>query len=373
LKGKENGVEETPAYRAYISQSVKPGGYREHEPGRWVAENQWPSANIRDRKYYLCGGLALSSQPGVETQISICSPQDCGIACGEVFTLKPDSELAGDQRIDDAGSLVFETGQLNDGVEILGRPSATMRVAVDRSMANLAVRLVDVHPDGSCYRVSWGVLNLAHRSSNEYPSAMTPGRFEEITVDLNHCGYHFEPGHRIRVSVSTAYWPMIVPPPEVVTATIELAENSFLSLPVRPGGDSIQVREPSNPDPLPEYRCHGEPAYRRSVEKDLHGNRTYFRVFDDTGDYEMPGHGMRTRHTHEECWSIAPDDPASYRATSTYICYMQRGDWKIRTVSESSMECDGDSYRIKASVVAYEGDEEFNSRSWTRTISRYYT
>ena len=82
---------------------------------------------------------------------------------------------------------------------------------------------------------------------------------------------------------------------------------------------------------------------------------------------------MRTRHTHEECWSIAPDDPASYRATSAYICYMQRGDWKIRTVSESSMECDEENYRIKASVVAYQGDEEFNSRSWDRTIPRYYT
>ena len=315
----------------------------------------------------------LSDGAGEAGYQTICSPQDCGIACGEVFTLKPDSELAGDQRIDDAGSLGFETPELESAVEILGRPGLTLRVSVDRPMANLAARLIDVHPDGTSYRVSWGVLNLSHRSSNECPAEMIPGQFEEITIKFNECGYHFAPSHRIRVSLSTAYWPMIVPPPEVVTATVELAANSFLSLPVRPGGDSIEVREPSDPDPLPEYRCHSEPSYQRSVEKDLHGNCTHFRVFDDTGDYETAGHGMRTRHTHEECWSISPDDPTSYQAASTYICYMQRGDWKIKTVSESSLQCNAENYQIKASVVAWQGDEEIHSRNWDRTISRYYT
>jgi putative CocE/NonD family hydrolase len=373
LKGEENGVEKTPAYRAYISQSVRPGGYRSHEPGRWVAENQWPSASIKVKKYFLGRDRTLCGDAGEGGHLTICTPQDCGIACGEVFTLKPDSELAGDQRIDDAGSLVFETPILESAVEILGRPALSLRVAVDRPMANLAVRLIDVHPDGSSFRVSWGVLNLSHRTSNEYPSPMTPGQFEEISIDLNECGYHFAPGHRIRVSLSTAYWPMIVPPPEVVTATVELAGSSFLSLPIRPGGDLIQLREPSNPDPLPQYRCHGEPSYRRTVEKDLHGNCTHFRVFDDTGDYETAGHGMRIRHTHEECWSISPDDPTSYHATSTYICYMQRGDWNIKTVSESSMQCDTEDYRIRASIVAWEGDEKINSRNWDRTLSRDYT
>ena len=48
-------------------------------------------------------------------------------------------------------------------IEILGAPVVTLDVAADRPLANLAVRLCDVHPDGASLRVSYGILNLAHR------------------------------------------------------------------------------------------------------------------------------------------------------------------------------------------------------------------
>ena len=102
-------------------------------------------------------------------------------------------------------------------------------------------------------------------------------------------------------------------------------------------------------------------------------NRTHYRVYDDTGDYEDPGHGMRTRHTHEECWSIAPDDPLTYRARSQYVCYMSRGDWSIRTVATSSLCCDTDNYFLNASVVAFEGEEEVSRREWESAIPRNFT
>jgi predicted acyl esterase len=63
LKGIENGVEEMPAYRAYISEGIRPGGYRDHEPGRWVAETQWPSPDIKDTGFYLANsGKPFSNQ-----------------------------------------------------------------------------------------------------------------------------------------------------------------------------------------------------------------------------------------------------------------------------------------------------------------------
>ena len=40
-----------------------------------------------------------------------------------------------------------------------------------RRLANLCARLVDVHPDGTATRVSFGVLNLAHRDGNAEPEA----------------------------------------------------------------------------------------------------------------------------------------------------------------------------------------------------------
>ncbi len=372
LKGIENGVEEMPAYRAYISEGIRPVGYRDFEPGRWVAETQWPSPDIKNAEFYLSDSGRLDSRFGDDERVTICSPQDCGTACGEIFTLKPDSEMPGDQRIDDGGSLVFNGEILGQPLEILGRPTLSLRMNIDKPVGNLAVRLCDVHPDGMSHRVSWGVLNLTHRQSNEYPSPMIPGIDVNITIQLNECGYRFLPGHRLRLSISTSYWPMVMPPPEVVTANIEMGRDSMLTLPVRSGGDSHRVVEPVNPNPLPNYKSHSPDVHQRSVTREIQNNLTQYRVFDDTGEDEMPGHGMRTRHTHEEIWSISPDDPLTSNATSEYISYMSRGDWNIRTISRSSLACDAENYYLKASVDAYEGDELVNNRGWEKTIKRYY-
>ena len=371
LRSDENGAESLPDYRAYISRNVRPGGYREHEPGRWVEEKHWPTE--RSGSTYYLGEHSLTLAPREPEVVSVCTPEDAGIACGEFFPLKPDAELATDQRSDDGGSVMFETAILDEPVEILGRPKIQLQVAVDQPQANLVVRLIDVHPDGAATRVSWGALNLSHRESHEFPSEMTPHIAEAVVIKLDECGYHFEAGHRIRLLISTAYWPMVVPPPRRVTATVTLGQDSWLLLPVRAGGDEARVAEPADQNPVPEFICHGEPESRRWVEKDLQMNRTHYRVYDDTGDYEDPGHGMRTRHTHEECWSIAPDDPLTYRARSQYVCYMSRGDWSIRTVATSSLCCDTDNYFLNASVVAFEGEEEVSRREWETAIPRNFT
>jgi len=373
LKGVENDAENTPAYRAYISENVRPGGCRDYEEGHWVAESCWPSTTTDWCRHYLAPGAQLQEEPSHEEILPFSSPQDCGIACGEIFTLKPDSELPGDQRVDDAVSCSFETGILSDPLTILGRPKITLNLSIDKPLGNVIVRLIDVHPDGVAHRVSWGALNLSHRNGNEKPVAMVPGKVERVTIELDECGYRFLSGNRLRVSISTAYWPMIMPPPESVTAKLHVGSDTFIDLPIRTSAEKINVPEPLDLDPLPDYLCHSKPDHCRTVEKDLQNNLTHYKVFDDTGNYEVPDCGICTRHTHDECWTISPSDPLTSSAKSTYICYMSRGEWSIKTVSQSSFHCDPVNYYIKASVRAYDGETLLNERHWKKTIARDHT
>ncbi|MEC9330177.1 MAG: CocE/NonD family hydrolase [Pseudomonadota bacterium] len=370
LKGIENDAESLPAYRAYISENVRPGPWREHEAGRWVAENTWPSETIQAKTYYPEIGGRLSLALAEEATASICSPLDCGTASGEYFTLKPDSELAGDQRPDDAGSLLFDSERLTTAVEILGRPVMGLRVSIDRPIGLLAIRLLDVHPDGTSFRVSWGVVNLTHRKANDRPEPMVPDQAVDIQVRLDECGYRFLPGHSIRIAISTAYWPMVMPPPQITTATVHLGRHCVLELPERNGTDTITVTAPTVADPLPEYPLHSKADYQRRVERDLQNQVTRLQVIDDTGEIEIPGHSLHTRHRHEDCWTIDLNDPLSARATSRYICWMNRDDWTIRTESDSSIECDEDSFHVRAKVTAFENDQVVSKREWLRSIPR---
>ena len=146
----------------------------------------------------------LGARPTNEALHTISTPQDCGVFSGEYFTLKPDAELAGDQREDDADSRCFETGPLDQSLDILGRPIVQLDVGIDQKYGNLAIRLVDVHPDGTCHRVSLGVINLAHRGGNKKPSAMPAGQVTNVMVRLDEAGHCFQVGHRIRVAISTS-------------------------------------------------------------------------------------------------------------------------------------------------------------------------
>jgi len=371
LKGKDNGVDQLPAYRAYILEDARPLLHHEFEPGRWVSEPTLPNPETRGRYYYLASNRQLLDIPGRTRDKTLSSPQDCGSSCGEFFTLKPNGEMPADQRRDDSGSLVFDSGRLHQPIEILGRPRIRLRLAIDKPLGNIAVRLNDIHPNGEVSRVSWGVLNLAHRNGNESPEPMVPGQSESIEIELNECGYRFMRGHKMRVAISTSYWPMIMPPPEKITATLTLGPDAFIDLPVRAGVDVYEMAEPGDKNPLPEYEMHAPDLSRRWVERSLQTGESHYRVIDDSGEVEIQGHGMRTRHRHEESWTIADDDPLSYRSESRYSCWMRRGDWSIHTEADSEMRCDAKNFYIKATVRAYEGEELIHERNWDEiTIAR---
>jgi len=364
LKGKDNGVEKLPDYRAYILEDAKPLLHHVSAPGRWVAETTLPPDDTRERNYYLAPNRQLLDIPGRTRFKTLSSPQDCGTACGEFFTIRPDGEMPADQRRDDSGSLVFDSGKLHQPVEILGRPKLHLKISIDKPLGNIAVRLNDIHPNGEVSRVSWGVLNLAHRDGNEDPQPMVPGEAVSVEIKLNECGYRFMRGHKMRVAISTNYWPMVMPPPDNVTATIRLGPDALIALPVRAGVDAYTMDPPKDKNPLAEYSQISEGLHRRWVERNFQTGESHYRIIDDTGEIEVPGHGMISRHRHDERWTIAADDPLSHRSTSRYICWMRRGEWSVHTESDSEMRCDADNFYVKATVRAYQNEELINEREW---------
>jgi predicted acyl esterase len=85
-------------------------------------------------------------------------------------------------------------------------------------------------PSGESLRVSYGVLNLTHREGHEQPALLAIGERYRVGIQLNDAGSVFPPGHRVRLALSTAYWPMIWPSPEKATLSIL---GGTLDLPLR--------------------------------------------------------------------------------------------------------------------------------------------
>ncbi|WP_200933945.1 CocE/NonD family hydrolase [Rhizobium sp. Leaf306] len=371
LRGEENGIETLPQVRAYILDGPKPAVRRDVDPGFWVSKQHWSAPESEcfyvDQFGSLLEGMPIPHAPAHENYLK--SPLDTGTAAGEWFTLKPDAELAGDQRSDDAGSLVFQTAPLDEAKTYLGRPSITLTLRADAELANLCARIVDVHPDGTATRVSFGVINLTHRDGNEDPQPLIPGQPVEIRLDLDACGYRFGEGHRIRLSLSTAYWPMILPPPVDPGVTIDIASLG-LAMPLLGDHETFEMKQPANPDPLPKYIEHAPSTTRRSVTRDLAENQTRYEVAEDTGLFEHPGTGLSTRQLREETWSIDPTDPLSMTGTSVWTCDMRRDRWSVRTVSTAKLACTATDWLISASVLAYDGEKKIFEKTFEKAIHR---
>jgi putative CocE/NonD family hydrolase len=234
LKGVETGVMDGPMLRVFMQDTAPPATWYAERPGRWAAEESWPSLRIEPTAYPLAPGRLAAPGAYVDEQpLSICSPQTVGLWAGKWCAYGLDADQPGDQREEAGGSLVFDTEPFAEMVEILGAPVLDLDVAADRPNAFVAAVLSEVLPDGAATRISYGLLNLTHRDSHEDLKPLELGRRYKVRIQLNECGQRISPGSRLRLALSSAYWPVVWPSPEPVMLTVT-AGASRLELPIRP-------------------------------------------------------------------------------------------------------------------------------------------
>ncbi len=371
LKGIENGVEDLPDYRVYSQTGCVPASSYDERPGAWVAEQVWPSPNIHPVSWYLGDGSLVPERTGGVT-LHHRAPEDTGEAGGEYFCWTGE-DLPPDQRVDDGRSLVFDTPLLTEDLEIVGAPTLRLRLSVDRPQASLAVRLSDVLPTGEVLRVSYGILNLSQRNGADATEPMVAGDMTDVEIVLDHTAHRFEPGHRVRVAVSTAYWPLIWPSPEAVSLSIDTG-GSALVLPVRrPGaGQPAVVFEPEEQAPPLPRRMVRAPSGKRDVSRD-HVSGWSTTVFEnDAGAFEDTTIGLTTGTVMRERFEIHPDRPLSARYEGHHTHTLSRKDWSVRTESTTRLTSNAGSFHLSARVDAFEGDVCVFTKSWSSSVPRRY-
>ncbi|RUY12004.1 peptidase S15, partial [Mesorhizobium sp. M2A.F.Ca.ET.040.01.1.1] len=243
-----------------------------------------------------------------------------------------------------------------------------VRVASDRPQANIAVRLCDVHPDGASELISYGLLNLTHRDSHEFPQALVPGQTFSARVVLDQCAYRVPAGHKLRVAVSTAYWPMIWPSPEPVQ--LDLAKAT-LKLPLRPlaKGNEVSFPEPEGATPWATETIRPTSS-ERHIDRDEKTGTVTLSITDDFGAVRDLDHGLVNGSIVRETWAIHPDDPLSATGATHWTQTLSRDEWSVRTETFADMRSDAESFIVSARIEAYEGEKLIFERDFEQTIPR---
>ncbi len=419
LKGERNGAEELPAYRAFIGEHDEaPSSLYGPRAGRWVGEAAWPSPNVGSRTLHLgissdtlshrraassdaesqppppgadempsaphtiskpkCSETprrgpsagTLSAEPGTGERV-VSTPHHVGIAAACFCPgMRIDSELAADQAPDDAASACFDTDALEAPLELMGRPVVEIAFSADRPVAQLCFRLCDVAPGGVSQRITYRAFNPAHHAGPEAPAALKPGRTYRAHIALNECAHRLRIGHRLRLAVSTSYWPVIWPAPTAAEVTLHLAQCRLI-LPERGAADEFDPAAPGRPAEFPVQAAEPlrEPVNR--TERRIAPDGTHvLETFDDFGASRDLEHGLENGSHVEQRYSIHPDDPLSARHEARWRHEFRRGDWSVRIDTESVMTSDAASFHLAREVTAWEGDTIVIARRWGENVPR---
>jgi hypothetical protein len=380
LEGVDTGIMDEPMLRVYMMYKADSEAFPEEVPGRWVAEDVWPSPRTASSNLYFDAGGRLSPTPKSRDHIKYVGDKIVGLTKPQWVYGRP-TEF--EQGPDDRNSVTFDTAPLDRDLEILGYPLAKIRVSADVPVAQIAVRLTEVTPDGKSWLVSYNVLNLTHRESMENPTALKPGEFYDIELPLYMIAHRFKKGSRIRAAISESLWPLIWPSPHIATLDIALGA-SHLVLPVRP----VPPREAPFTIPV----IHAERAHKKGGAGYANGlqwvktpltapSRAQMPIRDAGGRirYDSEGQptttfvsavGTTTTTSSKRIIEITEGDPTSCRMELEHMHRWQRGDWDCTIQVGGDLTATAEEFHLKEWVVAKKGEVEIFRRETPSIIKR---
>lgn len=206
LKGEKNDVLRQPKVTVAVMGA-----------GRWVTADRWPLPGTQSQTYVLSaerganslfgdgrlGAGSDSSRPWDELIADPRMPvQSRGGGCC-------DPDASRDQREVEARNdvLVYSSEPLKTGLSVVGEIGVTLFVSANVKDTDLALKLVDVYPDGRAFNLYDTMLRMRYRDGFTAPKLMADGEVYEVHIKGLVTGNYFAAGHRIRLEVAGSNFP----------------------------------------------------------------------------------------------------------------------------------------------------------------------
>ncbi|UOQ92900.1 CocE/NonD family hydrolase [Halobacillus shinanisalinarum] len=372
LKGKDTGIMEEPKLISWIQDSELPAVNYPERPGKWVADHTWPSKHVKETPLWLTEGK-LTNKVMDSEEFVLPSVQQHGFYAGVFCPFGQPGDLPSDQRLENGKAVVFTSEPFEETTELLGHPMFHAEVSSDQEQALLAVRLCDKAPTGESTLISWGMLNLTHRNSHEFPEPLKLGEKYNISVQLDALGQQIPKGHRLEVALSPTYWPQAWPSPKPVTLTVYSGKDTFLELPVR----TPQSEDDSwgNFDVPETAKVMDKEVVRtenrtRHLAHDMINGVWKLEDFSDEGERKLPSNGLQYGSININTYSIKENDPLSARASCEWELTVGRDDWRTKLKCLSEMSSDENHFYLTNTMTAFENDKEIFKKTWKTDIPR---
>lgn len=369
LKDIDTGVLQEPNWMVFMRTGHPPSTHLTEVPGYWRCDNQGPSAAQMGPRWYPQVNQQLAAElSGAPATHSLRYRAGAGLAAGGWW-----GELTGDMAADDAHSLVYDSAPLTEAVEILGRPEVQLRVAADAPLYHWSVRLEDVAPDGAVTLVSGAVINPSQRVSRLDPVALTPGEFTTLRAAIHTTTWRFRPGHRIRLAIANAQFPMIWPTPTAGATQLQLGQDTWMTLPV------VAPQEAGSPTcRLPAPELSEQASFGREVDRvgptftSERDEATGSSAFSTASELIWMLHDNRYQSRESYRWEVtdAAPEAARYQGERQNVFTIDGRVIDLSTMAR--IESDATDFHVTFTKVLRENGRLVRERTWTESIPRRY-
>jgi putative CocE/NonD family hydrolase len=324
LKGVDNDALNHPKISYWTERA---GGGKVGE-GIWRKLDEWPGVdNDATVKLSLTPSGLIESDDYDEGDLERSYDVDHSVGMSAIRTL----ETPIDTNFDDSRSMCFETTSLEHPIEITGTGMATIRFSSTMNDPLLVARLIDISPDGSASLVTIGCLKASHRNGHANVDPLSPNEVYKLTIPLQPVSHIFEVGHQIRLALSGAWFPRVLPSSEHGSITV--------------------LSTPDNPSTVnfPGAKHHHSPDFDNLIEmdppqSDFSEPRSKFvdrsqtiettrEQLSDTGRMEITTeesidlpHGPRMERFEDLTWEVAADDPKTFSLDSVMTITLHYAD-----------------------------------------------
>jgi uncharacterized protein len=280
--------------------------------------------------------------------------------------------MLSDPRPVDAFSLVYDSAPLTDDVAILGRPGIRLQASATAPLADWFARLSDVAADGTVTPVTGAGLNGAQRDSMSTPHDLEPGKMYPLTIKMHLTAWMFPKGHRIRLAISNALWPMILPTPYNMTTSLQLGgrDGSRLTLPVVPahGTPATAFSSPQPSEERPDIKSEGFPwPGEWTIERDEANHKATVHWSGKAAEQYPWG-----KETDYENLTYQADDahPESSSVIGEAKTVLQLHERVLTWQGHLSVTTDQKNFHYKYTRELLKDGQMLKSKTWQETIPR---
>ncbi|HEY7937788.1 MAG TPA: CocE/NonD family hydrolase [Candidatus Limnocylindrales bacterium] len=369
LKGIDNGVMDEPALIYFERDYAPPEPFPATWPGRWRSAGL-PLPSGHDRILHLSPAGGLTKSRSAAGRATIVHRPTIGTAASLSWGAGwPPNGLARDLRPDEALLPTWTSPPLTEPLHLFDGSVAHLAISSSMPVATAVVRLSDLAPDGTVAPVAAGIRNLTQRRLTTEVEPLEPGEVVEFTITLRATGYRFAPGHRIRLSVASAYWPVIWPSPYAGELTIHLGPSYLIlrTAPTEAAAAAPAFR--TEPAGLPDVGARGseESAIWQIQQDVLAGTVT---VTTGSGEALTLPDGTSLYSSELLEMTASDADPAHARMRTEVVYRLDQDGRAIVAEASGLMTSTETTFELSVDLDVTLDGAPFHHGSWAETIPR---